>query len=106
MKFNIFKRCKHNWSIVHHIGGDIQNTAYECDKCNKHKAVSCGSTGKFKRIKKYTKLFACFRNYAYLCKRNQKWFSREVVSMVTGIRRNLEVFGLFYTFSLVRYSRQ
>lgn len=57
-------------------------------------------------MKKYTKQFACFRNYAYLCKRNQKWFSREVVSMVTGIRRNLEVFGLFYTFSLVRYSRQ
>lgn len=46
MKFNIFKRCKHNWSIVHHIGGDIQNTAYECDKCKKHKVVYCGSTGK------------------------------------------------------------
>ena len=46
MKFNIFKRCKHNWSIVHHIGGDMQNTAYECDKCNKHKVVSYGSAGK------------------------------------------------------------
>lgn len=27
-------------------------------------------------------MFARFRNYAYLCKRNQKWFSCEVVSMV------------------------
>lgn len=28
----------------------------------------------FNRIKKHTKQFACFGNYAYLCKRNQKWF--------------------------------
>lgn len=34
---------------------------------------------KIKIIKKYAKQLACFRNYAYLCKRNQKWFKNLII---------------------------
>lgn len=46
MKFNFLKRCKHDWDIVYHIGGEIQNTAFECTECKKHKVEACGSVGK------------------------------------------------------------
>lgn len=34
------KRCKHNFVVVAHIGGDTQNTAMKCTKCNKKKVVA------------------------------------------------------------------
>lgn len=63
MKFNFFNFCKHDYVVTGHIGGDIQNTAYKCNKCNKKyvdaKNTRCGKLSyqtvqaKYKELEQY-----------------------------------------------------
>ncbi len=46
MKFNIFKRCKHDYDMTGYIGGDIQNTAFKCKLCGKKRVTGYGRAGK------------------------------------------------------------
>lgn len=88
MKLNIFKRCMHDYVLVYHIGGDIQNTAYECSKCYKHKVENSGIVGKLsyediyiKRLEHNTKRLLKQREVA-------RYAFKSILEVDPGMRRD------------------
>ena len=46
MKFKFLTFCKHDYMVMGHVGGDIQNTAFKCSKCGKKYVRNGGICGK------------------------------------------------------------
>lgn len=88
MKLNIFKRCKHEYVLVYHIGGDIQNTAYECSKCYKHKVENSGIVGKLSYEDIYIKGLEDKTKRLLKKREAAKYFFRSILEVDPGMRRD------------------
>lgn len=88
MKLNIFKRCKHEYVLVYHIGGDIQNTAYECSKCYKHKVENYGIVGKLSYEEIYIRMLDNKMELLLKQREVARYAFKSILEVDPGMRRD------------------
>lgn len=85
MKFNFFKKCEHEWELIYHIGGDIQNTAYKCAKCKKRKVSSYGSVGRLTYDEIYIRKLENKIDKLLETQKRTKYFIQSILDVNPGI---------------------